>query len=282
MALSLPTAPEAAILENFIKFPGKLIINTDSKFDDDVEMSKEFEEFLNNFLKREKIELWEKYTNIQEIASILERTLSFKSTLKFYYTYIEKYALTSSNKFRDIIDAENPREFHEPISKIQGDEKLSYILRRIGKVILKQSEYHRNKGEKNIADNLREEVKKISKNFAINFNDFENEPEYPTANYEVYGFEKTKYFINVTEKDITFKTLIFEIKIKISDKLLLLVNEDTFETQRFEIEKMPNKNEYVHSCYKVELIKGDKLYVNFYYKDNNTWSHEGTLALKNI
>jgi hypothetical protein len=100
--------------------------------------------------------------------------------------------------------------------------------------------------------------------------------------YEVYGFEKTKYFINVTEKDITFKTLIFEIRIKISDKLLLLVNEDTFETQRFEIEKMPNKNEYVHSCYKVELIKGDKLYVNFYYKDNNTWSHEGTLALKNI
>jgi hypothetical protein len=282
MALSLPTAPEAAILENFIKFPGKLIINTDSKFDDDVEMSKEFEEFLNNFLKREKIELWEKYTNIQEIASILERTLSFKSTLKFYYTYIEKYALTSSNKFRDIIDAENPREFHEPISKIQGDEKLSYILRRIGKVILKQSEYHRNKGEKNIAENLREEVKKISKNFAISFNDFENEPEYPTANYEVYGFEKTKYFINVTEKDITFKTLIFEIKIKISDKLLLLVNEDTFETQRFEIEKMPNKNEYVHSYYKVELIKEDKLYINFYYKENNTWSNEGTLALKNI
>jgi len=283
MTLSLPTAPEADILENFIKFPGKIIINTDSKFDDDVEMSKEFEEFLNNFLKREKIELWEKYINIQEIASILERTLSFKSTLEFYYRYLEKYALTPPYKFRDIIDAENPKVFRKVISKIQGDEKLSYILKRIGKVILKRSEYHRNKGEEDIAHNLIQEARKISDIFAIDFNDFKNEPEYPkTANFEVYGFEKTKYFINVTEKDITFKTLIFEIRIKLSDKLLLLVNEDTFETQRFEIEKMPNKNEYVYSYYKVELIKEDKLYINFYYKENNTWSHEGTLALKNI
>jgi len=209
--------------------------------------------------------------------------LSFKSTLEFYYRYLEKYALTPPYKFRDIIDAENPKVFRKVISKIQGDEKLSYILKRIGKVILKRSEYHRNKGEEDIAHNLIQEARKISDIFAIDFNDFKNEPEYPkTANFEVYGFEKTKYFINVTEKDITFKTLIFEIRIKVSDKLLLLVNEDTFETQRFEIEKMPNKNEYVYSYYKVELIKEDKLYINFYYKENNTWSHEGTLALKNI
>ena len=271
--------PQEELLKIFIDFPGKTIIETDSKFDEKPDISDLFEKFLSDYLKKEKIDLWKKYLSTNEIASILERTLPYKSSLEFYYNYIEKHAKIP--QFRDdIINAKDIKTHRNAITKIKYNEDLMYILKRIGKVLLKRAKYHRDKKEEEKAQSFIEDVRTIAKNFEISLIDFENEPEYPQAVLDILGFDKTPLNKTITESEIILKALIFEIRIKKDKKTILLLNTENYETKRLEIEQLPNQYEYTTSYYKTEFIKKDNLYIKFFYKEDDSWSLEGTVILK--
>lgn len=256
------------------------------EFNKDKELSEKFEKILEK-LEEANLKTLREVFNTQELCALFERTLSFTSTLKFYYEIVEE---SSGSKIwmTDIIKSnEITPEYRKAINKIKQtmsrDPDVGFILQRIAKVKYKQAEYHKDKDESESYSRHFEEFKKICEIFDLR--DIESEPEYPEVlpvEIKFEQFKTTPELITMTKYEKLFYHLFFDVRVNVDKKLILITN-DNYETLRISLEEKEDyPREFISHPFKiiVSMPEQNVISLEFQSKETGTWTPEGIAIIK--
>ncbi|MEM4396978.1 MAG: hypothetical protein QXR30_04980 [Candidatus Woesearchaeota archaeon] len=239
------------------------IAYSDTVYSDYKEISELFEQVFQ-FLQFKTLL---KYLNIEEIASILERTVTFKTTLEFYYNFIEN-VLSLPKKLHDILkDVEQSVLRHKIVNAASNSDFL-FIVKRMIKVRLKQAYYHKEKGEIEIFESIYNEAKEFSKLFSIELSEIEiSEPYLPQPfpiKFNNFEFEPTLKSVSEFEKSFAYYP--FEFRINRKTKLILMTNLETYDTKKISLDSNQFPDQFAYGAYEllIEKDSSNLLVLKFY------------------
>lgn len=241
----------------------RFIAYSDIVYSDYKEISELFEQVFQ-FLQYKTLL---KYLNIEEIASILERTLTFKSTLEFYYNFIEN-EISLSKKLHDVLKDVEQSVLRHKIANATNNPDFLFIVKRMIKVRLKQANYHKEKGEMEIFESIYKEARELSKFFNLELSEVElTEPNLPQPfpiKFENFEFEITLKSISEFEKSFAFYP--FELRINRKNKLILITNSETYDTKKISLELNQFPDQYSFEAYELFIEKdtSNQLTLKFY------------------
>ncbi len=253
------------------------------EFNKDRELSEKFEKILEKPNSKTLREVF----NAQELCALFERTLSFASTLILYYKIVEE---SSGSKIwiTDIIKSnEITPEYRKAINKIKQtmsrDPDVRFILQRMAKVKYKQAEYHKDKGENENYSRHLEEFKKICKIFDLT--DIESEPEYPEVLpiEIIFGEFETPPEVITREHEKLFSHLLFDVKINVDKKLILIISSDNYKTLRISLDEKENyPKEFISHPFRViaSMPEQNVIFLEFQSKETGNWTSEGKAIIK--
>ncbi|MEN3039509.1 MAG: hypothetical protein ABDI07_10255 [Candidatus Kryptonium sp.] len=246
-------------LQNYKKEKAEIFVNTfsylaysDTTYENDQDTNQSFEEALEEL----DYKLLPEFLSIEELASILEKTSSYKKTLEFYYKYLKNRA-NIGKEIHEIIEKDDTVGITKIMQVISNPDVL-FVAKRMLKVKLKQANYHREKGEIHPFERLIYEAKELAKLFNLSIEEIEDsEPEYP----EVFPikFERFKAkppeVKSSSEFEKYFTYYPFEVRINRKTKLILITNLETYDTKKISFVEFTGIDSYIYASYQIKIQK---------------------------
>jgi len=257
---------------------------SDQSYENDKEISELFEKALKQLYQ----ETLNKYLKLEEISAIYERTCSFKETLEFYYSYIERKAgITKGIEIHDMIKENAEKKVIDEMMKIQrilSQPDALFIAKRIIKVKLKQADYHKNKNEMDKYESLWNEAKDLAKLFQFTLEEIEEEPNYPQPfPITLEGFnpnlEPEIKTSSEFERSIIYSP--FEVKINRKNRLILII-PPTYDAKKISVDENAFPFEYTYESYEIIINKPepDVITLEFLSKITGTAQPEGKITIR--
>ena len=252
------------------------------EFDKDKELSEKFGEVF----KKIDLETLRKVFNTQELCALFERTLSFTNTTLLYYKFIEESVELKKDRLSDIIKVpgENMSWIRKIVQKMSRDPDVAFVIRRMAKVKYKQAEYHKARDDNKSYTEHLDEFKNICEIF--NLTDIESEPEYPEVlpvEIQFYEFKDIPKLTTTSEYEKSFSHLLFDVKINVEKKLVLIINSDNYETLRISLEDRGNyPGEFLAQPFRViaTIPEQNAISLEFQSKETGNWTPEGKVIIK--